>query len=542
MAKYGNPARQASRRPSNMVHQFSKAPGASIPRSTFNRSHAYKTTFNAGKLIPFYVDEALPGDTFNLRVQALARLNTPITPLMDNLWLDVHFFAVPYRLVWDNWKKFCGEQTNPGDSTDFTVPTLTEVGGFPLNSPGDYMGVPIGIPNTTINVLHHRAYNLVYNEWYRPQDIETSRPLSTDDGPDSGADYDLLTSAKRHDYFTSALPWPQKGDSPPLPIGTTAPVLGIGFSDDAQSGPLAGTTQAESDGNERAYAAAIGATLQGTTFDYVYMEADQVSANPFPTIHADLSAATGNSINQLRQSFQIQKMLERDARSGTRYTEVIQAHFGVHHPDLSWRPEYLGGGTVPISVTPVAQTQRTDAGELPLGTLAGVGTASFSGIGFTKSFTEHNLLIGIIRARADLTYQQGLNRMFSRQTRYDYYWPALSHLGEQEIKNKEIYLQGTADDENVFGYQERWAEYRYKPSLVTGALRSAAPAPLDSWHLAQDFDSLPTLGTTFIREDVPIDRVVAVPLEPDFKLDAFFNVRCARPMPLYSIPGLIDHF
>lgn len=521
--------------PSVMQHSFSQVPKAEIPRATFDRSHGYKTSFDAGWLVPFFADEVLPGDTFALRVTGFARLSTPIFPIMDNMFMDTHFFFVPLRLIWTDFPKFMGEQDNPGDSVDFIVPIMTSPGGgYASGSLSDYLGIPPLIAGIEHSALWHRAYNLVYNTWYRDQNMKDSVVVDKDAGPDTVTDYVLLRRLKRHDYFTACLPWPQKGDAVSVSLGTSAPVTLSGVNAPAKirqafDGSLFGATnplRTAAGGELVAQDGASGGFL-----------------DPMGTLEADLTAVSALTINSLRQSIQIQKLLERDARGGTRYVELVRSHFQVTSPDSRLqRPEFLGGGSSPVNISPIPQTGSTDA-TTPQGNLAAMGTALLSGHGFTTSFTEHGVIIGIVSVRADLTYQQGLPRMFSRSTKLDFYWPALSHIGEQAVLRKEIYATGVdVDDDTVFGYQERFAEMRYKPSQVTGLFRSAAAGSLDAWHLSQVFASPPVLDGTFIEENPPVDRVIAVPAEPHFLFDSYFSLRCSRPMPVYGVPGLMDHF
>lgn len=529
-------------------HSFAQIPSANMARSKFDRSFAAKDTMDFDDLVPFFVDEVLPGDTHNLNVKMFARLATQVVPVLDNMMMDFWFFFVPNRLVWDNWERFNGAQDDPGDSTDYLVPTVSApVGGYAINSNFDHLGIPTGKQNVEIVSLPFRAINLIWNEWFRDQNLQNSINVVKADGPDVYTDFPLLKPAKKHDYFTSCLPWPQKGPGVDLPFGGLAPVVGTGaFTVPGQNLEMrtaqggAGTAIGfNSMGGSNHM---VAGSSQANLYDW---KPSQPVSTAITGLSADLSDAASVTINQFRQAIMMQSLLELDARGGTRYVEIIKAHFNVVSPDFRLqRPEFLSGGTIPINQHPVTQT--SESGTSPQASLAAYSTASEFGnkIGYSKSFVEHGYVIGFMSARAEVTYQQGLNRMWSRSTRYDFFWPKLQELGEQAVLNKEIYAQGTLQDSEVFGYIERYGEYRFRPSEIRGQFRSTYAETLDVWHLAEEFATLPTLSNTFIERNTPIERVLAVtdPTYPDLLVDFWFDYKAARPIMSYGVPATLGRF
>lgn len=565
-------------------HRFSDAPAMYMKRTKFDRSHVYKTTFNSGKLIPVFVDEVLPGDTTRMSVNYFARLATPVKPIMDNIYLDWFFFFVPNRLVWEHWQNFCFEQEDPDDSTDYVIPTVTATGNSDnayVGSLWDYFGLPVNTSGNLsgISALPFRGVYLIWNEWFRDENLQKSVKIQ------KGDTNEVLNSArsaeqpswvftsgtnivpglacpprgKRHDYFTSALPWTQKGPGVSIGLAGTAtlvdpsPVSGYFVQ---QSDNRLGAAQFLRDGGVHETAVENG-TLSYTAGGYsVAIAGHAASGRDYSTVtaqpgsswlskdaYADLDSSSIFTINSLRTAFQMQKFYERLARGGSRYTEVLRSFFGVVSPDARLqRPEFLGSFTKMVNVNPIAQTSATDSTS-PQGNLSAYGVTAAKFHGFTKSFVEHGYIIGFVCARADLTYQQGINKMWLRSTVYDFYWPTFAHLGEQAIELREIYAQGVEADTTVFGYQERYAEYRYKPSQITGKFRSSVTGgTLDKWHLSQFFKNAPALNEEFIVENPPIERIIAVPSEPEFLLDIGFRYTTVRPMPMFGTPGLVDHF
>lgn len=548
----------------NTESHFSLSPHVDISRSRFDRSASLKTSFNAGDVVPFFLEEVLPGDTFSVDTSKVIRMQTLLTPMMDNVYLDTYYFFVPNRLVWDHWKEFCGENTESAwiPQTEYTMPQITSPAGqgWSVGTLADYFGIPTGVAGLSVSALPFRAYALIMNEWFRDQNLQDPLVVPTDDSTVAGVNTGIFVTdvakggkpfiaAKYHDYFTSALPAPQKGPDVTIPVAQAGsyPVVALKNvnNNSLNTGPLIfGDFNANGSVTvQRTYSSLNSPPEQADTslvWSQPYNGA--VPSNLMAVADGNAAAAT---INQLRLAFQIQKFYERQARGGSRYTEVVRSFFGVTSPDARLqRPEYLGGNRVPININQIVQQSGTESSGTPQGTVVGQSLTTDKHSDFTKSFTEHGLIIGVMVARYDHTYQQGLNRLWSRKDKFDFYWPVFANIGEQAIKNKEIFAQGTDKDNEVFGYQEAWAEYRYKPNMVTGEMRSAHAQSLDVWHLADDYSTLPSLSDSWIREDkANIDRVLAVTsaVSNQFFADIYVKNYCTRPMPMYSVPGLIDH-
>lgn len=549
----------------NTQSHFSQVPRADIARSRFDRSSSIKTSFNVGELIPFYVDEVLPGDTFTVDTSKVVRMQTMITPIMDNVYLDTYWFYVPSRILWTHWRELMGENRESAwiPKTEYSVPQVTAPnGGWNVGTIADYMGIPTGVDDLSVNALPFRAYAEIVNEWFRDQNLQDPININYGDANavgSNGSNYlvDLVRggkpfiAAKYHDYFTSCLPGPQKGPDVTIPVGNI-PQLRVGALNDYHDFSVRAIHGKTSDNLTagKYYDAFLSANaadqaslmynptqVTGVTSSFEFMP-----DNLWTETYSGLSAAT---VNQLRLAFAIQKFYERDARSGTRYVEILKSHFGVTAPDARLqRPEYLGGNRIPININQIVQQSATVEGSTPQGTPVGLPQTADTHSDFTKSFVEHGFVIGLMVARYDHTYQQGLDRMWSRKTRFDYYFPVFANIGEQPVLNKEIYAQGNTEDDEVFGYQEAWADYRYRPSRVTGQMRSQYAQSLDVWHLADDYNKLPALSAGWIQEDAAtVDRVLAVTSSVSNQLfaDVYVKMRCVRPMPVFSVPGLIDH-
>lgn len=556
-----------------------------IQRARFNRSCQHKTSFNAGDIIPIFYDEYLPGDTFSIDTSLLIRQPALRRPVMDNSYLDVYFFSVPNRLVWEHWEELMGENKESAwyQAPEYEVPQITSpVGGWRSGTVADYLGLPIGVEGLSVSALPFRAYALIWNEWFRNQNIFDPVLVNRDDATVQGSNGDVyqsdgqlggapLKARKFFDYFTSALPEPQKGPDvlvegfPSSPLGEFPVTTSENTYFVENAPPLQWATPSGVLGD---YVRPDNALLrlyrfEDSTLNFRFATVYDGSSGD-PSIQPDLSMSIvpaslvvkndnlpgfSFTVNDMRTAFQMQRLYEKDARGGTRYTEIIRSHFGVISPDgRLQRPEYLGGKRIPLSVSQVVQQSGT-SGDEALGQVAGLSVTGDRSSSFTKSFTEHGMIIGLAVVRTENTYYQGLERHWSRRNRFDFYWPVLNNLGEQPIYNRELYAQGTEEDDEVFGYNEAWAEYRYKPSRLSGAMRPNATADVGTgligWTYAQELGSLPVLGPDFMTQPKePVDNTLNVTSEnaPQYFGDFYFKNICVRPMSMRSIPGLIDHY
>lgn len=532
------------------TERFRSNPPTTVPRSSFDLSNAHKTTIDSGFLYPVFVEDALPGDTFNIAPSFFCRMATPLRPFMDGLHLDWHFFSVPFRLVMDDFKRMMGERINPDDHNDYTIPTLMspDTTGWEVGGTADYLGFPTEIDNIKTSALYHRAVALCWNEHFRDANHQDTIPVPTGPGPDTDdmphirPNGELLfRRGKRKDYFTGALKEAQRGEAVLLPAGDTAPIVGFAPIAAGATGPTFTSTGGGATGNLDKET--DGVNHPGAIGDLRWGNPDLVLSDT-SNLQADLQNAIGGTINDMRQAVSLQRLFEKDSRGGGRYPDINLMHFGVETEDFRvQRPEILHVGSMQIGVTPVPQTSESSASS-PLGDLAGYATGTHVGRGFVKSFREHCIVLGFVSVRADLSYQQGLNRRFTRSTRFEYFWPELQHMGEQALLSREIFADGTGDptlqtgDFSVWGYQPRYEEYRYRQNMITGQFRSTYAQSLDSWHLGLHFTTRPVLNSDFIEERPHVDRVVAIADEPEFLLDCYFKFTAARPIGMYGTPGL----
>ncbi len=538
------------------VNHFARVPNVNIPRSKFDLSHTHKTTFDGGLLIPVMWSDMLPGDSWKCTVKEMTRMTTPIVPFMDNVRITFHAFAVPKRLVWDNWEDYITGSHKGKLGTTHTVKPQVTVNSdtWQAGSLTDYFGLPKPSTSYEVDALPFRAYYQIFNDWYRDENLVDELPLAKDDLTVNASSFEVQRRGKRKDYFTSALPFVQKGPAVTINLGASAPVVGV---KDSNGNSLAtvlfdGTSYRGIMPSANLGSNKIGLTIsaplsgaQPKIGDALSLPSDgapnqnALGFTSYTGLEADLSEAQSATINSLREAFAVQHLLERDARGGTRYIESLLSHFGVQSPDFRLqRAEYIGGGSIDFMVNSVAQTSASTS-DTPQGNLAAVAKSA-GAVTFQYSSVEHCILMVLACVTTDLTYQQGINRLWLKKSRTEEYWPEFAHLGEQPVFEREIWADAPADQ--VFGYQERFSEYRYFPGLITGKLRSTDPQSLDYWHLAQQFADAPSLSKTFIEENPPFDRVLAVQNEPQFICDMWFDCKVIRPLPVFSVPSLLDHF